>query len=413
MKIKRFVAAEMRAAMRAVRDEQGPNAVILSTRRVDGGVEVIAATDYDEALVQQAARREEQLAASVTLPAPPVVAEPTPAPAPVQKRAETRPRELPARNDNARATRAVISTVEDPAIRALRGELSDMKHVMQRELARMGDRTLRHSAGRTHALDELAAMGIEGEYARTIAACVPEDADPRKAHGLALGLLAKNLATAPADPIMDGGVIALVGPTGVGKTTTIAKLAARYAARHGARNVALLTTDNYRVGAREQLFTYGRLLGMPVIEANSGEDLRSRIDQLRDYKLVLVDTAGMSPRDRRLAAQLSWLEGVRTWLALPATAQGADVDATVNAFRVAKPFATILTKLDETCRLGTALAACARHQLPVAYVADGQRVPEDLHCHAPHQLVLKARELAHSNTQQQNNQQGDVAHAAA
>ncbi len=394
MKIKRFVAPDMRAAMKAVREEQGPNAVILSSRRVDSGVEVVAATDYDEALVQQALRREESQEA----------AQRAATPAPEQKPQIEEPRRQP-RREGARVearrepARAVVTStvIEDPSIRALRAELTEVRSMLSREIGRMGDMRLRNAPGRAHALDELEAMGVSGEFARQLVACIAEDADNRKAQSLMLGLLAKSLVMAPHDAVMEGGVIALVGPTGVGKTTTIAKLAARFAARHGSRNVAMVTTDGYRVGAREQLFTYGRLLGMPVIEANSGEELRARLEALRDYRLVLVDTAGMSPRDLRLAAQLSWLSDlrqVRTWLALPANGQAADLDATINAFRVAQPVATVITKLDETTRLGTALSATVRHKLPIAYVADGQRVPEDLHPHPAHQLVLKARELA-------------------
>jgi flagellar biosynthesis protein FlhF len=384
MKIKRFIASDMRTAFRLVREEQGPGAVILSSRRTDDGVEVVAATDYDEALVQQAVRATRRAPATgdTVPPPPPQATAPATMPA-----AAAKPQPVPP---------ADPAPGDDPNLQEMRRELAGMRGLLEREIARHAHERLRVSPAKAQVLDDLEDYGCEPEMARAIAACLNDNVDPRKARGNALGLWAKSIPAVRGDVTADGGMFALVGPTGVGKTTTIAKLAARFARRHGPRDIALVTTDAYRIGAREQLYTYGRLIGAPVFEAGSKEALAATLARLSDYKLVLVDTAGMSQRDRSLAAQLAWIEAIpalRPLLVLPANAQSADLDEVVRRFWSVRPEAVVLTKLDETGRLGASLSVAVRHQLPVAYVTDGQRVPEDIHLAEPHRLVLRAAEL--------------------
>jgi flagellar biosynthesis protein FlhF len=373
MKIKRFVAPDMRTAFSMVRDEQGPNAVILSNRRIDGGgVEVIAATDYDEALVRQAVRTATVAAPKVepVIEAPKAVEEP-----------KNEMRDL---------------WTHDPNLAEVRRELNAMRQVIAREVGRFSEDRLRDNPVRAHALEELMEYGCENDLARSIATLIPKNADQRRARGLQLGILAKSLLVTKQEPIENGGVIALIGPTGVGKTTTLAKLAARYARAHSARDVALITTDVYRIGAREQLYTYGRLLGMPVVEAADEAALGEALQRLKDYKLVLIDTAGLSQRDSTLVNQLSWLAKypqISSYLVMPANAQTRDLDEVIHRFGIAKPKGAILTKLDETGRLGSALSLTIRRKLPIAYVTDGQRVPEDLHRADPTRLALRVSEL--------------------
>lgn len=466
MKIKRFFAQDMRSALRLVREEQGPNAVILSNRRVEGGVEVVSATDYDESLVQQslsAARRAAE-AAEHRAPTEPAATEPVAAAAepvrapvvnaritqspPVQAdtllppqlaqiaaaaRAESmnpRATAVPARSAavavppsppaptpvpasprpitaidqieraNARRLTRIPDQVaqlcvEDPQVAEMRREMSLLRQTLKKELERFSDQRMRLSPARAAAFEELSGYGCDEAFARSIVERIPADADPARARGLLLGLLAKSLRVSEDDPIERGGVVALIGPTGVGKTTTLAKLAARYAALHSARDVALVTTDGFRIGAREQLFTYGRLLGMPVIEVANPNELGDTLDRLGDYKLVLVDTAGLSHRDLALGAQLSTLARLRhvnTQLVLPANTHADDLDEVVHRFGIAKPRGVVLSKVDETGRLGAALGVTVRHRLPISYLTDGQRVPEDLHRAEPHRLALRVTE---------------------
>ncbi|MDM4770774.1 flagellar biosynthesis protein FlhF [Solimonas sp. SE-A11] len=394
MKIKRFLAKNMREAIRLVREEQGPDAVILSNRRIDGGVEVVAAVDYDAALMQQAQRVAPVIAEPVA--APPVAA-PAPQPAP-RRAAAAVPPPAPV---TPRPT-APLTPVAAPELQQLRREIGGVRRMMEQQFASLRWKDLHEQQPeRMGALRALANIGIDPELVRSILDEMPAQADGERARFLPLGLLSRRIPAVKKDFILDGGIFALVGPTGVGKTTTIAKLAARYAERHGVRDIALVTTDHYRVGAQEQLFTYGRLLGVPVHTAANGEELARTLFRLSDRKLVLVDTAGLSPRDQQLQAQFAELHGsrspMRVLLTLSATQQAGDLEEIVRRFKPAKPEGLILTKLDEATRIGGALSVAIRHRLPVGYIADGQRVPEDLHLARPDQLVLRAMQLTRQN----------------
>jgi flagellar biosynthesis protein FlhF len=202
-----------------------------------------------------------------------------------------------------------------------------------------------------------------------------------------LAMLVRHLPVVDNLAAVNGGVIALVGPTGAGKTTTIAKLAARWSMQHGSQDLALVSTDGYRIGAREQLMTYARILGAPMHVANSGKELARVLERLKSKKLVLIDTAGMGPRDVRLSEQLAALQlgaaRARVLLALPAQGEAHALEEIVRSFASVNPTACILTKVDEAASLGAVISTTVRHQLRIAYLCTGQRVPEDLH--AAHQ----------------------------
>jgi len=408
MKIKRFMAKNMREAIRLVREEQGPDAVILSNRRIDGGVEVVAAVDYDAALMQQAQRL--PAAPSAVEAALPVAApSPAPMPAPVARAAPPPANPpvaaAPARAVAAPAALAIPAALPPPVapeLQQLRRELGGVKKMLEQQFASLMWKDLREQQPeRMAALRAMANLGIDPALVREILDALPASADGERARFLPLGLLSRRIPVAKKDFILDGGVFALVGPTGVGKTTTIAKLAARYAERYGVRDIALVTTDHYRIGAQEQLFTYGRLLGVPVHTAANAEDLARTLFKLADRKLVLVDTAGLSPQDAQLQAQFAELHGTRTpmrvLLTLSATQQAGDLDAIVRRFKPARPEGLVLTKVDEATRIGGALSTAIRHRLPVGYIADGQRVPEDLQLARADHLVLRAMQLARLN----------------
>ncbi len=525
MKIKRFVAADMRSAMNLVRKEHGPDAVILSNRRIEEGIEIVAAANYDESAVQralEASRRDvapppapkprtaaDAVIAAVTrrrsnTPAPEPVAATTsavaalaraavgatgrtldsadeivptrgstgfaatlaraavnepalpeqifapfaeaivaPAPAPAASAPANRarfqidpphemhhesaapavqPPPLPgaapteAQPEIAASEPAVADAVietspeptlapapmltvvaqDDAEIRQLRQEVAGMRHVIEREMNRFTDERLRGCPVRATALDLMDEYGFDAGLARDVAMQIPLETEAHRGRGLMLGLISRKLPIAPVDPLEEGGVIALVGPTGAGKTTTIAKLASRFAEKHAPRDVALVTTDTTRIGAREQLYGYGRQLGIAVHEANSGTDLDQLLERLKDYKLVLIDTAGLGPRDRALAAQLQWLRAarqVRTLLVLPANTSFGDMDEVVRRFGAANLQGLVLSKLDETGRFGNALSVAVDHALPITWVTDGQDVPEDLHRASAANLVLRLEDL--------------------
>ena len=377
MKIKRFFAPDIRQAIRRVRETLGPDAVILSNKTVEGGIELVAAIDYDEAaFAAQASARD---AAAESLPAP--------ASTPVSA---LRAKALP------HATRVEWS--QDPAIVEMRREMQTLRRLMENELGGLAWRDLgeRRPEAR-ELLRRLLELGLPGAMARALTERVGEEADADQLWRKALYLLASGLRSAEADLLDAGGVVAVVGPTGVGKTTTIAKLAARFVMRHGARHLALVSTDDFRIGAREQLHTYGRILNVPVKSAGSLEELEATLNGLADRRLVLIDTAGMGPRDLRLQEQLAMLRvgdrPVRRYLALAANAERTALERSVRAFCQVPPEACVLTKLDEAGRLGGLLATLIANRIPVAYVTDGQRVPEDLHPARTHTLVTRAAQL--------------------
>ncbi len=387
MKIKRFLASNMREAIRLVREEQGADAVILSNKRVPGGIEVVAATDYDAALLQQSQRH--------LAPAAPPSA---PAPAEAAPSASVFSRKKPAAATPAAAT-APPPALPPPEVQQLRSEVSGMRQLLETQLAGLAWRELsERQPERLAALRAMSDLGIEPGLARKIISELPEKPGAERARFLPLGLLARRIAVMPNDLIMQGGAYALIGPTGVGKTTTIAKLAARWTERHGTRDIALVTTDHYRVGAQEQLYTYGRLLGVPVHTAANARELSTVMARLTEYKLVLVDTAGMAPRDRQLATQFAELRASRTQikslLVLPATTQAGDLNEILKRFSPAKPQGAVLTKVDEATRIGGVLSATIRMRLPIAYICDGQRVPEDIQQARADQLVLRAMQLS-------------------
>jgi len=304
---------------------------------------------------------------------------PHPNPSPEGRGAEAAPTHLHA-----------VADQRDPSFIAMRDELATMRALIERELGQLTVERLRGSPARAAAFDMLVGYGCDENLAQTIAGRIDARLDPAQVREPMLEELARAISVARHEPIDDGGVIALVGPTGAGKTTTAAKLAARFAQRHRARDVALVTTDTERPGATEQLHILGRRLGVTVCEAAGPEALNDALDQLADYPLVLVDTAGHGLRDRALLGQILWLRAakrVRSLLVLPANTNAHDLGEVVRRYRPASPEGVVLTKLDETGRLGSPLSVLVQQGLSLAYTTDGQAVPADIAAADAHRLV--------------------------
>jgi flagellar biosynthesis protein FlhF len=385
MKIKRYTAESMRAALALVRTEQGADAVILSSRRTKEGIEVIAAVDYDEGLFVAATR---QRSADAVAPQPPTLAidaETTvarPTAAPVQRAPVIAPLAAPLTAPVGKAPAAATRT--DFGYGEMQRELRDMRQLLETGLAGLtwNDKRLREPM-KARLLEELSALDIAPDVAMALAALAPPASSVDNPSHIPLALLVRHLPVVDDLASISGGVVALVGPTGAGKTTTIAKLAARWCMRHGSQDLALVSTDAYRIGARDQLMTYARILDAPMHAADSGEDLARVLERLKSKKMILIDTAGMGPRDARLAEQLAALQSgaarAQVILTLPAQAEGHALDEIVKGFAPLKPLACILTKIDEAASLGAVISTTLRHRLKIAYVCDGQRVPDDLH----------------------------------
>lgn len=289
------------------------------------------------------------------------------------------------------------SALQPGVAEGILNEIQCMRVLLQRELATLTCIDLhRRNPARTALMRELLAAGFSPQLARRFAEGTQEGRDDEPDARQIAARLEESLVLAQSDEmVVRGGVYALVGPTGVGKTTTVAKLAARGVVRHGASRVALLTTDGYRIAGHDQLRVYGRILGVPVHAIKDGTDLSTLLAELRGRHLVLIDTMGMSQRDKTVAEQAALLSGnggaVRRLLLLNATCNMATLDEVAAAYRHSGLDGCIITKIDEAAGLATAVDAVIRHQLPVYYVTNGQRVPEDLHL--PNRVYLAHRAL--------------------
>jgi flagellar biosynthesis protein FlhF len=408
MKIKHYRAADMRQALRQVRDVQGPDAVILSSRRLggNGGVEVVAAVDFDgevdAALAHPDARPE------------------------TQSRYETAAAREPAAADYAAMAKRFADQdhqgISDLPVNA-NEELRTLRRMLETQLATLAWNDLsRRAPMQTELLRQLTVLGLAHDLSGELVSQLPQRMELAEAHRLALALMARRIETVGERWMEGGGVVAMVGPTGVGKTTLIAKLAARWVLRHGPRDLALVSTDSIRIGAQEQIHTLGRLLGVPAYAIDGAADLADMLDHVGERRLVLVDSAGLSQRDPRLANELETLanssDRVETSLVLSAAAQAGAIEEALDRFAPARPTTCVVTKLDEATSLGGTISALIRAKLPLAYLSDGQQVPEDLSPARSHQLIARAVELskkagAHADEDLLQRRFGAVAHALA
>jgi len=324
-----------------------------------------------------------RMATAATAPTAPIASA-----APKAPMVPAAPRPAPIASRTAPHPAAAAAAAAGDGLGAMQRELQDLRRLLETGLAGMtwSDKRLREPL-QARVLEELSALDIAPDIAMALASMTPRRTNLDNPSHIPLALLVKHLPVINDMTCISGGITAVVGPTGAGKTTTIAKLAARWCMLHGSQDLALVSTDGYRIGAREQLMTYARIFGAPMYAADTGQELGRVLQRLNAKKLILIDTAGMGPRDVRLTEQLAALKlgaaRARVLLALPAQGEGHALEEIVRAFAGITPAACVLTKVDEAASLGGAISAVLRHKLKIAYVCDGQRVPEDLH--AAHQ----------------------------
>lgn len=404
MKIRKIFASDMRQALRQVREVLGADAVILSNKSVEGGVELVAAMDYDEEAF--ATQDPPQAALSPTSPRARSFAERAKPESPSFEKHQTTAKSSAAsdslwvdqKRSSAQGVSRSVEWRQDPVLQEMRQEMQALRRMMENELSELTWRDLGQRRPRTQELiRRLMRLGLGAGICRDLAGRVEDAETPEKAWRQALFHLIGEIPVMQDDLLDQGGVIALVGPTGVGKTTTIAKLAARFCLRHGNRRLALVSTDSYRIGAQEQLHNYGRILDVPVRTASNPEELSAALHTLSEKRLVLVDTAGMGQRDLQFTERLSMLSSgnhpVKTLLTLSATTQRSAIAHAIRSFSVARPIGAVLTKMDEAASLGGIFSSLIETGLALAFVSDGQRVPEDLDIARSHSLVSQAVEL--------------------
>lgn len=366
MNMRRYVAKDMRECLRQIRESQGPDAVILSTRKVEGGVEVVAAIDFD--------------------PAPTGFAPAVPAPAPAIGTVTAD--EYTAHADTPAAAGA-----------DMHAELRSLRQLLESQLATLAWNDLtRRAPVQTELLRELTQLGLANDLAASIVAELPAHLDFVRAQHRARAILTHKLPIAEDRWLSRGGRVAFVGPTGVGKSTAIAKLAARWVLEKGPKGIALVSTDGVRFGAQEQIQNLGRLLGIPAHAVDHPRELERLLASLEGTQLVLIDTAGTSQRDQRLAAKLATIAGthpeLEMALVLAASSQAGAAEEVIERFKAVRLAACIVTKIDEATSLGGTLSALIRARLPIAWVSEGQRIPEDLAPARAHHLVVRAVTLA-------------------
>jgi flagellar biosynthesis protein FlhF len=354
MKIKRYLDNDTRSAMARVRQELGPDAVIVSNRKVGGQVELVAALDLDEVQLVAAAASSE--AAPVAAPAAPGYGE----------------------------TLAFPGGGQGATLVELQRELESLRSMIEGRLSNM---SWRESAGAPPVKSTLVArlhkLGLSRSLSGLIADMLPEQGDIEENWARALGLIAQRIGVSDADAIIDrGGIVCLVGATGVGKTTTLAKIAARFVQRHGREGLALITTDCYRIGAQEQLQTLADHLDVPAIAATDARSLKRALSRLKSKQLVLIDTAGLSQKDALMLKQFRMINSVgydiQSHVVLPASAQLQTLQETVQVFGTQALSGAIITKVDETAAIGTVLDVVIEQGLRVSYVCDGQKIPRDM-----------------------------------
>ena len=389
MNVRKFSASTSREAWRLVREALGPDAVILSNRTINGMVEILALPSEDMSSLSE-----------------PVVEKPAVSPVAQATLTAKRQAESEQAANLVEALSAARSAAPDndlpisKEISKVMNEIRAMRGMLESQLAEIawGTQQMRNPVKAT-LMREMLSAGFSASLARYLTERLRSGEQQASAMQWIKSILARNLNVLgnESEILERGGVYAMVGPTGVGKTTTTAKLAARCVMRHGAGKLALITTDGYRIGGYEQLRIYGKILGVMVHSVKDETDLRIALDELRNKHTVFIDTVGMGQRDKMVAEQVAMLQGagtqVKRLLCMSATSNGETLNEVVRSYTGDGLAGCIITKLDEAATIGSVLDVIIRQKLRLYYVANGQRVPEDLHVANQHYLIDRAFKL--------------------
>lgn len=477
MKIKRFFAKDMRTAMAEVKEVLGADAVIMSNKKVVGGIEIVAAVDYqnDQSNSQNEKVNDDpfaslaedsvQLSSQTNKTQKVAIKE---SKSKVQDNGDDFAKSLNSFFGKVNAQQNLQSKTQkkqgladfpqsgsksssfskgmnqpktlaeqqnwaqqksnNQAIKGARAHVPNKRNNENQDIAKIGEevaslrKLLEHQVSglmwqemerkepvRAMVIKWLCLAGFSNSVADQLASYIPEEASATEVQGYIKALLQDKVSVGSNEILSKGGAIALLGPTGVGKTTTIAKLAAQFAMKYGAEQVALITTDTYRIGAHEQLATYGKIMGCSVRVAKDADELSEILYQFREKRLVLIDTAGMGQRDVRLSEQLDTLMrnsrvNIQSYLVISSTSQRRVIEDALEHFKRIPLSGCILTKVDESIGLGEVLSVTMQHALPITYVTTGQRVPEDIEIAGTDNIIGGTLEMMDDLFEQQQQQ---------
>ena len=424
MNIQRFFARNSREAISQVRNALGADAIILSNRAVEGGTEILAVKERDmdqminvsqapaapTAATKSFSQQQIDILTRRTLLAETNIAQ-TEAQTNIAGPAEINFPQTPAALVSAKkvtpVARPVVNSAKPVAsastdeVSSIRNELQNMRFMLQSQLTELSWNNIQQRDPiKSNILSMMISAGFSPSLSRMMAEKSPTLANRAAAFKWLSNVLAHNMNCIPdeSELLSKAGVFALIGPTGVGKTTTTAKLAARYVMKHGAKNLALITTDAYRIGGHEQLRIYGKILGVMVHSVKDQADLKLALQELKNKHTILIDTVGVSQRDTMVTQQIAMLHGadknIKKLLCLNATSTGETLSDVTRAYKGQGIDGAIITKVVEAATIGSVLDIIIREKLKLYYVANGQRVPEDLSLANKQKLVAHALKLA-------------------
>ena len=384
MKIKKYFAKDMRKALNMAREEHGPDVVILSNRKVMGGVELLAAEDYD--VEQFKPDHSDHL---------------EPAEIPNAKSHATQKIQRETSTDVevniSQGQRSEGLWTQDSVLERMQDEIHSLRKLLEQQMSGLAWGQI----GRSHPvwaglLRRYALMGVSPVIAKSLVEQIPKNMDIEKAWRMSLAFFSYRITTLNDDILTPGNVLTFLGSSGVGKTTTIAKLATKLAMQGKVDNIVFATTDSYRIGGRDHLRSYANILGLPVYTLHNSVEIKQFIDKYQRENIIFIDTAGLNPRDQNYQEQLEIISGeshrIKTCQVLSANTPPKinSVLAQQNNATEIQPDFAILTKLDEADSIGRLLSFVAEKAIPVAYVSEGQKVPDDLHKAEAHKLISNA-----------------------
>ena len=380
MTMKKFLAKTTRQALMQVKEELGEDATIISNRSINGWTEILARGETivnpdlhsqktqkpDDAHFTkqvQAKKAQEMLALLNSKPTQKTMV-------PLLE-----PQEV---------NTTKVDAIQNIQIQGVLKEIREMRTLFQVQIDSLSRASLEYSPNKRDLMSQFLSAGFNLDLAKRVITKLPSDFSAKEATPWAINLLAKNLQVLEneSEIMSRSGIYALLGPTGVGKTTTIAKIASRYVLKHGNQGIALVSTDTYRIGGHEQLRIYGKILGVEVFTAKDAQELQQILEQLKDKKLILIDMAGLSQKDQMVGAQLDMLHeanhDIKKILCLNASGTLDTLNNVSIAFAGRGLDGCIITKVDEAIGLGGVINVALQNKLKVFYLTNGQRVPEDI-----------------------------------